>query len=273
MSALAPPIRPLRRRQLVAGALALALAAGVFRLADWAWREVPRVSPLEELAYYPSGQFVRPATLGHADAAADLAWLRAIQYYGSHRKSDNRFDHLYHVFDILTTLSPRFESAYVFGAFALAQEGRSFAQAEALMRKGIENNPRSGRLAFELGFLYYVKPNGRDLARAAEAFDVASRLPGQPEVARRFAAFCHQNAGSLAVAYALWQQVRESSENAYLREIADKEMTRIREAIASGRNDLARAKLSTPVVIVRQGGEDLPGRQPEMQRTVKKALQ
>jgi hypothetical protein len=253
MSEAAPRIRALRRRQFAAASVAIVLAAGVFALADWAWRAVPRVSPLEELAYYPSGQHVRPATLGHAESAADLAWLRAIQYYGEHRKTDNRFDHLYHVFDILTTLAPRFESAYVFGAFALAQEGRNFAHAEALMRKGLDRNPRSGRLAFELGFLYYVKPNGRDLARAAEAFDLASRLPGQPEVARRFAAFCHQNTGSLAVAYALWQQVRETSENAYMREIAEKEMERIREAITTGRKDLARARLATPVVIIGEG--------------------
>jgi hypothetical protein len=257
VTAALPRVRSLRLRQLAAAALAVALGAGVFRVADWAWGAVPRASALEELAYYPSGQHVRPATLGHADAAADLAWLRAIQYYGAHRRSDNRFDHLYHVFDILTTLSPRFESAYVFGAFALAQEGRNFAQAEALLRKGLEHNPRSGNLAFEMGFLYYVKPNGRDLARAAEAFDIASRLPGRPELARRFAAFCHQNSGGLAVAYALWQQVRETTANAYMRDIAAREMARIEEAIASGRKDLARSRLATPVVIL--GGRPAAG--------------
>lgn len=246
-------VRPLRVRQLLAGVLALALAVAVHGVARWAAVAIPRVSPLEELAYYPSGQHVRPATLGHAETAADLAWLRAIQYYGAHRKSDNRFDHLYHVFDILTTLAPRFESAYVFGAFALAQEGRSFSQAEALMLKAVESNPRSGRLAFETGFLYYVKPGGRDLARAAEFFELASVLPGRPENARRFAAFCRQNSGSLAVAYALWQEIRETSANAYLREIAEKEMNRIREAIESGRKDLARARLSTPRVVLRSG--------------------
>ena len=51
--------------------------------------------------------------------------------------------------------------AYVFGAFALAQEGREFPAAERLMFKGLEANPESGELAFELGFLYYVRPGGR----------------------------------------------------------------------------------------------------------------
>ena len=252
MSAPAPRMRPLRMRQLLAAAIGLVLAFAVFRLAGWAAVAVPRVSPLEELAYYPSGQHVRMATLGHAEAAADLAWLRAIQYYGEHRRLDNRFDHLYHVFDILTTLAPHFESAYVFGAFALAQEGRNFPQAEALLKKGFDHNPHSGRLAFELGFLYYVKPNGRDLVRAAESFELSANLPGHPDVARRFAAFCRQNTGSLVVAAALWEEVRQHSPNAYMREIAEKELVRIREAIVSGRKDLARAKLATPVVILKQ---------------------
>jgi len=251
VSAIALRVRPLRLRQLVATGVALGLAAAVFATADWAWQAVPRVSPLEELSYYPSGQHVRPATLGHAETAADLAWLRAIQYYGQHRVTDNRFDHLYHVFDILTTLAPRFESAYVFGAFALAQEGRRFPQAEALMLKGCENNPGSGRLAFETGFLYYVKPNGRDLERAAEYFELAANLPGHPDAARRFAAFCRQGSGSLVVAAALWQQVREHSSNAYLREIAERELARISEAIRTGRKDLARVRVTTPVVIVK----------------------
>jgi hypothetical protein len=246
VSALALNVRPLRLRQFAAAGVAVGLAAAVFALADWSWRAVPRVSPLEELSYYPSGQHVRPATLGQAETAADLAWLRAIQYYGQHRGTDNRFDHLYHVFDILTTLAPRFESAYVFGAFALAQEGRSFRQAEALMLKGCENNPRSGLMAFETGFLYYVKPNGRDLEHAAEYFELSANLPGHPEAASRFAAFCRQNSGSLVVASALWREVRDHSANAYLREIAEKELARISEAIRTGRKDLARARLSTP---------------------------
>lgn len=252
MSALAlPAIRPLRLRMLAAWALALALGTGVFHLADFAAVLVPHASPLEELAYYPSGHNVRAAALGHGEAAADMAWLRAVQYYGAHRKLDNRFDHLEHIFDILTTLAPRFENAYVFGAFALAQEGRDFPAAERLLRKGMEHNPRSGHLAFEAGFLYYVKPNGRDLAHAAEYFELASRLPGAPASAREFAAFSHQNTGSLAVAWQLWQQIRATTTNQYLRELAEKEMARIQTALVTGRADLARSRVTTPRVVMR----------------------
>jgi hypothetical protein len=110
-----------RGRFLAAWAGALVLGTGAFLLADLSWRALPHPRPLEELSYYPSGRSLEPATLGHAATAADLAWLRAVQYYGQHRTSDNQFARMGHVFDILTTLDPSFLPAYVFGAFALAQ--------------------------------------------------------------------------------------------------------------------------------------------------------
>lgn len=226
---------------VLAGALAFGLAATAARM-------LPAAHPLEELAYYPSGRFIEPATLGHAQTAADLAWLRAVQYYGEHRDTDNRFARMAHVFDILTTLAPHFVGAYEFGAFALAQEGRNFPAAERLMQKGIDANPLSADLAFQFGFLYYVKPGGRDLARAGEYFERAARLPDAPPMAARFAAFARQNGGELAVAYALWENVRAHSPNRYMRDMADHEMADIRRALASRRVEVARRRLAVPDV-------------------------
>ena len=239
-------------RALAAWAVALVLGAGAFRLAAVMARELPRPNALEELSYYPSGRRLELATLGHADTFADLAWLRAVQYYGEHRRTDMRFTRLHHVFDVLTSLSPGYVPAYVFGSFALAQEGGDFPRAEALMLKGLEANPSSGLLAFELGFLYYVKPGGRDLRRAAQYFEQSARLPGGPPSARRFAAYVRQNAGDFAVARALWTEVAKHSENRYMREMAEREMARIDEAWSTGRADLARRRLSTPTVQIRR---------------------
>ena len=242
---------PVRRRMALAWALALVLGAGAFTLARHAYATLPRPKPLQELSYYPSGEYLRPATLGHPETAADLAWLRAVQYYGEHRRTDLKFTHLAHVFDVLTSLSPRFVPSYVFGAFALAQEGYAFERAEALMLKGLEHNPRSGVLAFEMGFLYYVRPGGRDLRKAAEFFEAAARLPDGPPQASRFAAYARQHSGDLRIAYEMWQVVAETSGNRYLRDIAKREMGRIREAIATGRHDIAVRRLTSPQVIIR----------------------
>uniref|UniRef100_A0A832MMK0 Sel1 repeat family protein n=1 Tax=Eiseniibacteriota bacterium TaxID=2212470 RepID=A0A832MMK0_UNCEI len=253
MSAPAAGAAARRRAMLAAWGVALALGAAAAGLADRAARTLPPPRPLEELSYYPSGVSLKPAALGHAESFADLAWLRAVQYYGEHRTTDLRFDRMEHVFDILTTLAPRFEPAYVFGAFALAQEGRNFPAGERLMQKGLRANPRSGWLAFEAGFLYYVKPGGRDLLRAAQHFEDAARLPGGPPQAARFAAFARQHGGDLAVAYALWAEVRDHSPNAYLRDIAEREMERIRTALEERRHERAMRRLSTPAVVLRDG--------------------
>jgi TPR repeat protein len=190
-------------------------------------------------------------SLGHSETAADLAWLRAVQYYGEHRATDLRFTRMEHVFDILTTLSPGFLPAYVFGGFALAQEGGDVAAGERLLLKGLEANPLSGALAFELGFFYYVRPGGRDLPRAAEYFEQAARQPDAPPGAARFAAFAHEHAGNLGVAYALWHEVYTRSPNRYMREIAEREMRAIREALDRGRRDRLARPLGVPRVEVR----------------------
>jgi TPR repeat protein len=233
---------------IAAWAVALVLGVGVARLAEHAYATLPRPHALEELSYYPSGRFVRPATLGHAETAADLAWLRAVQYYGEHRHTDNQFTRMSHVFDILTTLAPGFVPSYVFGAFALAQEGGQFEAAEALMRKGLEANPTSAELAFKMGFLYYVRPGGRDLPKAAEYFELAARLPGAPSQARRFAAFARQHSGDLAVAYTLWEGVFNETDNKYLKAMAEKEMRLIEDAIRARRAELAIKPLAVPRV-------------------------
>jgi len=249
-----PAIPPWLARVIGCWATALVLGACAYALADTLARTLPRQHPLEELSYYPSGQRLGLVSLGHPETFADLAWLRAVQYYGEHRRSDMVFTKLYHVFDILTALSPHFVPAYVFGGFALAQEGAAFDRAEALMLKGMEANPTSGPLAFELGFLYYVKPGGRDLVHAGQYFEQSARMPDAPPSAGRFAAYVRQNAGDLAVARALWIGVAQNSGNAYLREIAEREIDKIDRALATGRSDLATHRLTTPVVVI--------GRQP-----------
>lgn len=242
------------RRALKAGALGAALALVVAALSHFTWRTIPHPRPLEELSYYPSGQFLKPVMLGHSETAADLAWLRAVQYYGEHRSTDSRFERMGHVFDILTSLAPGFVPAYVFGGFALAQEGGQVDRGERLMLRGMEANPSSGEMAFQLGFFYFVRPGGRDLRNAAAYFEQAARQPDAPERASRFAAYARQNAGELGVAYMLWDDVLRHSGNTYMQDIAKREMEKIRAAIETGRKDLAVKRMTVPRVVLAPPG-------------------
>jgi len=118
---------------------------------------LPRDRFLNELAYYPSGSWLKAMSFGESVFLADLTWLRAVQYYGEHRQLDNKFDLLHMAFDVVTNFDPRHQNAYVFGGTSLAQEGRQFAKGEELLLKGRAADPEAWIYPFELGFIHYVE--------------------------------------------------------------------------------------------------------------------
>lgn len=212
-----------RLRPLLPFAAAAALVASAGFLQASVWSRIGTV-PGEELLYFPSGVFVKQASLGYETAAADAAWLRAIQYYGEHRITDQRYHRIGHIMSVVTDLDPRFESPYVFGAFVLAQELRRVDDGLALLEKGRRANPESWRLAFETGFLHYVCRH--DYAAAASCFTQAARLPGHPDYVERFAAFASQRAGNRDMAVLLWRRVLATG-NKYMQEVARRELGRL----------------------------------------------
>lgn len=182
--------------------------------------------PTEELMYFPSGTFVRQTSLGQESTVADLAWLRAIQYYGHHRLTDRRYVMVGHIFDVVTTLDPQFIQAYVFGALVLSQDAGKPHEGLALLKKGMRHNPENWILAFETGFIYYVVL--RDYRSAGKYFSISSKLPDAPEYTSRFAAFVEERAGHTETALKLWKEVAASSPNKYVREIAEEKMAELK---------------------------------------------
>lgn len=180
--------------------------------------------PSDELLYYPSGLLVRQASLGYETAAADVAWLRGIQYYGEHRLTDQKYELIGHVMSIVTDLDPRFLEPYIFGALVLSQELKRTDEGLALLEKGMRANPESWLLAFEAGFIHYVCRH--DNEAAARYFVRASRMPGHPEYVDRFAAFATQKSGNTGMAILLWKRVL-LTENEFMRDVARRELNHL----------------------------------------------
>jgi tetratricopeptide (TPR) repeat protein len=174
---------------------------------------------IEELTYFPSGRFMTLADLGFGTLIADAMWLRGIQYYGTHRKSDRAYPLAEHVFATLTDLDPQFINAYRFGALVLAEDVGATGAAIDLLRKGIRNNPDRWEIPFDLGFIHFVQRN--DWARAAHYFRFASRLENSPEITRRFTAFAYKKAGRTDLSRALWEELYASTDNAVMKETAE----------------------------------------------------
>jgi hypothetical protein len=199
----------------------LALAAAIL-----VWGGAIAISPRadatlageRDLLYYPSGRFLKQAALGYDQAAASILWLRIIQYYGEHTRGDRTFNLLYHMCDVTTDLDPHFEEPYIFGSFVLISEARQPSSGMDLLRKGRRMNPESWKLFFESGFVEYIA--WQDTHKAARYFSRASRMPGAPEYADRFAAWVAYRAGDLRTSIVLWKELAEHSTNEVIRKKA-----------------------------------------------------
>ncbi|MFH1312812.1 MAG: hypothetical protein ABIJ00_06250 [Candidatus Eisenbacteria bacterium] len=172
----------------------------------------------EELTYFPSGRFLQIASLGYRTLASDLLWLKGIQYYGEHRRSDKYYPLAEHIFSTITDLDPNFVGAYRFGAFVLAQDMGQPAAGIRLLKKGMVSNPGQWQLPFDLGFLYFTSAD--DDAKAGHYFRMASRFDDSPDIARRFSAFAYRRAGSIDISLTLWEEIYRSSSNSVIKENA-----------------------------------------------------
>ena len=159
----------------LAGAIVAAVLIGAAASLQ-AVREVryPEPPPTKESLYLTSGTAARRLSIGYSALAADLYWIRAIQYYGGdaasarsgRRRSRPRnasaepdFDLLYPLLDLTTTLDPRFNIAYRFGSIFLAEPPPGGAGrpdlAIALLEKGLRERPDKWEYMQDIGFVHY----------------------------------------------------------------------------------------------------------------------
>ena len=129
------------------------------------------------------------------------------------------FDQLYPLLDIATTLDPRFNIAYRFGAIFLAArypEGPGRPDlAVRLLEKGLKAAPEKWQYWHDIGFVYYW--NARDYRKASEAFQRGADLPGAPWWLRSLAATMLVRGGDRETSRLLWRELYETANNDYAR--------------------------------------------------------
>ena len=204
-------------------ALVLLAAAAV----PWLQARVDRArsSHAEDASLYLwKGEQVKRLVPGFEQLAADIYWLRTVQYFGGERvfSRDKRFDLLYPLIEITTTLDPRMEIAYRYGAVFLAEQrpigaGRPDLGV-AVLERGVRNNPGSWRLHQELGFFHFVYRH--DAKRAAEILVNASQIPGAGYWLKNLAADLLGRGGERAIALRMWREMYANAEPGAIRENA-----------------------------------------------------
>src|SRR3989442_9726675 len=153
-----------------------------------------------EESLYLTRQGANRVAFSFRPLGADLYWIRAIQYYGGRKREIDaassagaqperapgsrsrpapNYDLLYPLLDITTTLDPRFNIAYRFGAVFLSEpypHGPARPDlAIALLEKGLKTSPEKWQYWHDIGFVYYW--NVHDYLKASQAFRRGADLP------------------------------------------------------------------------------------------------
>lgn len=155
----------------VAAAALFAAAAGTARRI-----EVAAERPYD-VAFVPSAGAARILSLGHPTLAANLTWLRVVQYGGDPRADARGWDKLRPLLELVTDLDPRHGYAYQVGANFLASAGL-VEDANAVLEKGMRNVPDRYILPFHRAVNAFLYEG--DHLTAARYFERAARTPGAP---------------------------------------------------------------------------------------------
>ena len=169
------------------------------------------------LLFLPSGAYLRATSLGYPTVLADALYLWSIQYYGHHRTAEGR-QYLWHIFDVITELDPRYIDAYLTGALIMAVDMIDADNAIRLLDKGFANNPGEWILPLDAGFYSFI--DLEDYERAASYFEMALAVPGVPDIVERLRAGMYEYLGDLETALGFWADIHDSAEDDRIRSIA-----------------------------------------------------
>lgn len=211
--------------------LLASLLVGVVALQIHRVRQQPASVGSAPMIYLQSPAVARRLALSFEAIAADIYWIRAIQYYGSTRlgrNPDTSYGLLYPLLDITTTLDPEFNIAYRVGAFFLSEEmpagpGRPDL-AIRLLEKAMAARPTRWEYPHDVGFVLY---RDGDYRRAAQWFERASSMPAAPSWLKPLAAVTLATGGDLRTARVLWQNLLASTSDTWQRREAERRLQQL----------------------------------------------
>jgi tetratricopeptide (TPR) repeat protein len=184
------------------------------------------------LLYTTSSEAAKRLSLSYDALMADLYWIRAIQHYGGDLRratSERRFDLLYPLLDLTTSLDPRFSVAYRFGATFLMEPypigaGRPDL-AIKLLEKGIRETPEQWEYYLDIGFVYYWQL--QDYKKAAEWFQRGGELPNGPWWLRTQAAITLAQGGDRQASRFLWTNIYAGADNDWMKQNAERRLLQL----------------------------------------------
>jgi hypothetical protein len=222
-----------RRLRLAFVATLLFALAGAVGTVRWLEAGAGPAGPDEELRYLPPPRLARYLSFGYEHLAADLMWIRTVQYFGKHLESDKRYPRLPALLEVTVGLDPHFIEAYRYGAEFLWLAGHTKTTV-AFLEEGCRDNPQRWELPHDLGRLYFLQLV--DYPQALRWWSITERLPGAPTYLPRFIARLQGKVGNVETALELWEAIEEDpNTHEHFRTIARQEIERLRAQLPQER--------------------------------------
>jgi hypothetical protein len=136
---------------------------------------------------------------------------------------------VYPLLDRVTTLDPHFIDPYIFGGVYVLMSTGELDAAENLLLKGHRENPGSWKIAFYLGWYYWMYRG--DTAKSRAYMERAAGIPGCPDYVFSLLTAVTRQAGTRDLTIQYLKGILESTDNPEVR----KKIQRTLDALEAAR--------------------------------------
>lgn len=216
----------------------------VLALATWALAsrlDTGRLRPYDP-GIVPRAGTLRWLSLGHPTLAANLLWLKTVQYIGDPRASERGWDKLHPLVDTVTDLDPRHAYAY-YVAGSILSAFNHVPESNAILEKGTRALPDRYIFPYLRAFnAFYYDGDWTTAGRFAE---VSARSPGAPAHVRQnvLAYYVKGHRAEAAVAFleqslaeARDPDTREAIEGQLKQALLERDAVRLDDAVKAWRD-------------------------------------
>jgi hypothetical protein len=125
-----------------------------------------------ESIYVPSINQSKLLYLGYSQAAADVSWIRSLNYFARHFMTDRKYPHLINFVDQTIELDPKFKSVYWWAGSSLLygrlRTNEVVMEANQYYERALKAFPNDHESAYRLGMNYHAELQSDDPKEKAQ---------------------------------------------------------------------------------------------------------
>ena len=187
-----------------------------------------RMARDEELLYLPNEKLLGHFTAGLHSVAADLLWLKCIQYTAQEFHSqEHKFTWLDHICKTIVRLDPYFTGEYKLGGTLLAAIG-NYETALYLKKRGLLKRPDRWELPLEIAKTYILNRREEPSSPALASYYLiwtAELTEGQSREFFMQWAYNLQRVHDLTeMGRRIWENIRNTSSDPFMQELAERKI-------------------------------------------------